>query len=342
MKRAYFTAPNHVQVLEEKCPVIKDSQILVKIAYCGICTLEQRLYSGNRTIFYPIVAGHEASGTIVEVGKDVTTNHVVGEHVVLDLVKRCHTCSPCLSGNSNLCENRHKDTVQILGGFSEYRVVEPDQVFTLPPSVSLSEATFVEPLSCCLRSLAKTRVVLGETLLVVGCGTMGMLHVKAALAMGVRVFVSDINQKRLESARALGAEAVFNASDTESCITAIREFTGGYGVDACSITSPSSLAASLAFRVLCPGGRVNVFTSYDEKPVFPIDMNTLHRHEYQITGSEGRTEMDFYQAVKALAYKKIQTSDLISRVYPLSEIEEALETAKGDDTYRVLVKVGDQ
>ena len=91
MKRAYFTAPNQVQVCEEDCPVIKDSQILVKITYCGICTLEQRLYAGSRKIFYPIVGGHEASGTIVAVGSDVSTAHAVNDRVVLDLVKRCHT-----------------------------------------------------------------------------------------------------------------------------------------------------------------------------------------------------------------------------------------------------------
>ncbi|AEV28028.1 theronine dehydrogenase-like Zn-dependent dehydrogenase [Sphaerochaeta pleomorpha str. Grapes] len=342
MRRAYFTAPNKVQVLEEECPVIKDSQILVKIAYCGICTLEQRLYAGSRTIFYPIVGGHEASGTIVAVGKDVATGHAVNDRVVLDLVKRCHTCPACLSGNSNLCESRHKDTSQILGGFSQYRVVEPEQAFVIPPSLSLSDATFVEPLSCCLRSLKKLQVGLGTSLLVIGCGTMGMLHVKSALAMGVRVFVSDIDEKRLDVARLAGADGVSNASDFAQCIREVKAFTNGRGVEACSITSPSSLAAELAFQVLCPGGRVNVFTSYDEKPVFPIDMNTLHRNEYSITGSEGRTEMDFYQAVKAISYKKICTSDLISGVFPLSDIATALEAAGRNDTYRILVKVGDE
>lgn len=342
MKRAYFTAPNQVQVSEEDCPVIKDSQILVKIAYCGICTLEQRLYVGSRKIFYPIVGGHEASGTIVAVGSDVSTAHAVNDRVVLDLVKRCHTCSPCLSGNSNLCEGRHKDASKILGGFSQYRVVEPEQAFVIPSSLSLREATFVEPLSCCLRSLKKMQVGLGDTLLVIGCGTMGMLHMKAALAMGVRVIMCDINEERLDMARSAGADGACNASDVATCIGEIMACTKGRGVEACSITSPSKSAAELAFKVLCPGGRANMFTSYDEKPVFPIDMNTLHRNEYTITGSEGRTEMDFYQAINAISYEKIHVSDLISGVFPLSDIATALEAASRDDTYRILVKVGDE
>jgi L-iditol 2-dehydrogenase len=342
MKRAYITAPNQVQISEEARPTIKESQMLVKIAYCGICTLEQRLYEGTRTIFYPIVAGHEASGTIEEIGAGVETNHAVHDRVVLDLVNRCHSCTPCLTGSSNLCENRGRDHSNLLGAFAEYRVVEPQQVFSIPDSLSLREATFCEPLSCCIRSINKTRVALGDTLLIIGCGTMGMLHAKLALAMGLRVLVSDIDEQRLAFARDRGVDAVFNASDTEQCIMNIKAFTEGRGVEACIVTSPSKLAALLAFQVLSPGGKVNVFTSYDGKPQFPIDMNTVHRHEYQITGSEGRSEFDFTQAVRALSYKKIQIEDLISNIYPLSEIARALQEASQSDTYRVLVKVGEK
>jgi L-iditol 2-dehydrogenase len=169
---------------------------------------------------------------------------------------------------------------------------------------------------------------------------MGMLHAKLALAMGLRVLVSDINEQRLSFAREMGVEAAFNASDTEQCIQNLKDFTKGRGVEACIITSPSKQAALLAFQVLSPGGKVNVFTSYNEKPQFPIDMNTLHRNEYQITGSEGRSELDFAQAVRVLSYKKIQTSDLISNIYPLADIEKALQEALQSDTYRILVQVG--
>jgi L-iditol 2-dehydrogenase len=341
MKRAYITAPNKVKISEEARPTIMASQMLVKIAYCGICTLEQRLYEGSRTIFYPIVAGHEASGTIEEIGSQVVTNHALHDRVVLDLVNRCHSCTPCLSGSSNLCENRGRDNSNLLGAFAEYRVVDPLQVFAIPDSLTLREATFCEPLACCIRSINKTRVVLGDTLLVIGCGTMGMLHAKLALARGLRVLVSDIDEQRLAFARALGVDGAFNASDTEQCIQNLKDFTQGRGVEACILTSPSKLAAFLAFRVLAPGGRVNVFTSYDEKPDFPIDMNTLHRNEYQITGSEGRSEFDFAQAVSVLSYKKIQTEDLISNIYPLADIDKALQEACQSDTYRILVQVGE-
>ncbi|WP_320130125.1 alcohol dehydrogenase catalytic domain-containing protein [uncultured Sphaerochaeta sp.] len=342
MKCASITSPRHVELSDIRYPSLKPSQIMVKIAYCGICTLEQRLFTGSRRICYPIVPGHEASGEIVEIGSEVLTDHRVHDRVVLDLVTRCHGCLSCRTGNTNLCENRHKIGSQLLGAFCEYVAVQPEQVFTIAPSFSLLEATFAEPLACCLRSLAKIDASLGKTLLIIGCGTMGMLHAKAALSMGLRVLVSDINKTRLSQATSMGVDAAFDASNPEKCIKEILDFTQGYGVEGCIITSSSQIASAMAFQVLCPGSKVNIFTSYDDTPIFPVDMNTVHRKEIQITGSEGRSELDFSLAVKALSYGKVQVKDLISDIFPLQDVAKALEAALQETTYRVLIKVGDQ
>ncbi len=339
MKSAYITKANHVEIRETDQPVPRPNELLVKIAFCGICTLEQRLFTGERTIYLPIVAGHEASAVVVAIGSEVASSHTIGDHVALDLVNRCHICPECLAGNTNLCENRFNHGQQVLGAFSEYMTVRSDQAHILPKELPLAHAALTEPLACTIRSLKKVGLQIGETLLICGAGTMGLLHMKVALAMGVKVIICDIDKKRLQEAHRMGSVATLDPSDGDHIIEQVKSLSGGRGVDCCIITSPAKGAAQLAFQVLAPAGRVNIFTSYDDKPEFPIDMNTVHRKEYQITGSEGRTEIDFNQAVGVLSNKTVGVADLISKIFPLDAITEAMAAALDKTTYRVLVKV---
>ncbi len=339
MKSVYITEPNKVEIKENQRPSPKANELLIKIAYCGICTLEQRLFVGDRKIYYPIIPGHEASGTIIEIGSSVISSHAIGDHVALDLVNRCHICQACLSGNSNLCENRFKKGQQVLGALSEYMVVKPDQAHIIPKELPLDQASLTEPLACCIRSLEKVNLKLGETVLISGAGTMGLLHVKVALAMGAKVLVCDINKNRLQDSLKMGAHAVIDASDSGSFVEQVKELSNGRGVDCCIITTPARSAAAQAFQVLAPAGRINIYTSYDDKPEFPIDMNTVHRNEYLITGSEGRSEIDFNNAVRLLSNQTIKLGDLISRTYAFDEIQDALLSALDGSTYRVLIKV---
>lgn len=339
MKSAYITGANQMEIRQTEKPVPLPTELLVKIAYCGICTLEQRLYTGQRTIYLPIVAGHEASATVVAIGSAVVSDHTLGDHVALDLVNRCHICPECLSGNSNLCQNRFNKGQQVLGAFSEFMAVRADQAHILPKDLPLHHAALTEPLACAIRSLKKVGLQLGETLLICGSGAMGLLHMKVALAMGARVIICDIDKERLQDAQRMGCTAILDASDAKHVVEQVKGLTGGRGVDCCIITSTSSNAANLAFQLLAPAARINVFTSYDDKPPFPIDMNTVHRREYQITGSEGRSEIDFNQAVRVLSNKTIGVAELISKIFPMDAIEEAMQAALEKTTYRVLVKV---
>ncbi|MFA6682423.1 MAG: alcohol dehydrogenase catalytic domain-containing protein, partial [Sphaerochaeta sp.] len=334
MKSAYITKANHVEIQETKQPEPLPTELLIKIAYCGICTLEQRLFTGERTIYLPIIAGHEASGTVVAIGSEVVANHAIGDPVALDLANRCHICPECLSGNTNLCDNRFNKGQQVLGAFSEYMTVRAEQAHLLPKDLPLAHAALTEPLACTIRSLKKVGLQLGETLLICGAGTMGLLHMKIGMALGAKVIMCDIDKNRLLVAQRMGCVAALDASDGESFIAQTKKISGGRGVDCCIITTPSEGAAKLAFQVLAPAGRVNIFTSYDDKPSFPIDMNTVHRREYQITGSEGRSEIDFNQAVRVLSNHTIEVADLISKIYPLDAISDAMTASLDKTNYR--------
>lgn len=339
MKSAYITGANQVEIRETEQPTPLNNELLVKIAYCGICTLEQRLYTGERTIYLPIIGGHEASAIVVAVGSAVISSHAVGDHVALDLVNRCRICPACLAGNTNLCENRFNEGQHVLGALSEYMTVSPDQAHRLPKELPLEYAALIEPLACSLRSLKKVGLQMGETILILGSGTMGLLHMKAAQAMGAKAIISDIDTNRLQDARKMGCFAALDASDDEQVLKQVKALTRGRGVECCIITTSSKSAAKLAFQALAPGGRVNVFSSYDDRPKFPIDMNTVHRQEYQITGSEGRSEIDFNQAVRVLSNKTIGVTELISKTYPLDKFEEAMTASLDKRNYRILIRM---
>ena len=174
-------------------------------------------------------------------------------------------------------------------------------------------------------------------ILIIGAGPMGQMHLQAALCMGARVFVSDPDQKRLAMARKLGAFAVIDPT-AEDLTAVIKGHTEGRGVDACVITATAHVALNAAFDAIRKNGRVNIYTSYTDTPSIPIDANTLHRTEQTITGSEGRTELDFLQAVRLLSFGKVDVRPLISGKVGLAGIEAGIKAAMTRDTYRVLLE----
>ena len=337
MKAAVLTEPRKMEIQDVADPVMSDTRVLVKIKNCGICTLEQRLYTGDLKIHYPIIPGHESSGEIVEIGSRVIGDFELGMRVALDLVTRCGQCYFCRTGNSNLCANRFKPGQQVLGGFGEYIAVRGMQVYPIADSVTLREAAFSEPVACCIRSLKKLQVTLGETVLIVGAGPMGLLHLQVARSMGARVFVSDPDAGRLEIAESLGAFAGIDPTK-EDLQEILRSETDGIGVDACVVTSPAPAALSSGISALSKGGRLNIYTSYLEEMPLPMDANYAHRNESLITGSEGRTQIDFHQSVKLIGYGMIDVKPLISKVVGYENISEGIEAAMSPQTLRVLLE----
>src|SRR6056297_1331407 len=339
MKQAVLVEPEQIEIRETKQPKPSENELLIQIAYCGVCTLEQRLYSGHRKIYYPIVPGHEASGVIVAKGENVKTHHQVGDSVALDLVNRCHNCYNCTTGNSNLCLNRFKKGQRVLGALSEYMIVKPEQAFVISENLPLEQAAFSEPLACCVRSLQKLKLSAGEDVHISGARTMGLLHLKHAKAMGARALVSDIDPKKLEKAKSMGADAVLNAADENALKDTIERFTGGKGVNCCAITTSAIASVKSSCEIMADGGRINIYTSYDDDPAFPMGLNSIHRKELQLTGSEGRTETDFYTSVALLNKGIISVDDLISEIVPLDDAERAVAQAIAPDSYRILVKM---
>jgi L-iditol 2-dehydrogenase len=259
-----------------------------------------------------------------------------GTPVALDLVTRCGQCYYCRTGQSNLCVNRFQNGSRVLGGFGEFIAVAAKQVFAVPGGLPLAEAAFAEPVACCIRSLKKVGLKLSEDLLIIGAGPMGLMHLLVAHCFGARVFVSDPEPARRDKARELGA---FLAVDprTGDLPGTVKENTEGRGADACIVTSQAHEALKSALDSVGKNGRINIYTSYSDRPILPVDANTVHRDQILITGSEGRTEHDFLQAVRLLGYRKVKVTPLISAYTGFQGITEGMKAAMSPATYRVLL-----
>jgi L-iditol 2-dehydrogenase len=337
MRAAVLTGPERLEIRDVATPAPGPGELLVRLKACGICTLEQRLFTGEMKMPYPVVPGHEASGEVAAAGPGVLPGHEPGTRVALDLVLRCGTCHYCRTGRSNMCQNRFNANQRVLGGFGEFIVVRQPQAFPIPAGLSFEEAAFAEPVACCIRSLNRVGLRLAEDLLVIGAGPMGLMHVLVASRMGARVFVSDPDAARCAMAKRLGAFA--GADPTGTALAAlVKEHTDGRGVDACVVTSPAPAALEAAVASISKTGRVNIYTAYAGKTAIPVDANVVHRSEYAVTGTEGRTERDFYQAVRLLSFGMVDVKPLISRTVGFAGLEAGVRAAIAREGYRVLLR----
>ena len=340
MRAAVLTAPERLEIRDVETPAPGRGELLVRLKACGVCTLEQRLFTGEMKMPYPVIPGHEAAGEVAASGPDVPPGFAPGTRVALDLVRRCGTCHYCRTGRSNMCLNRFNADQRVLGGFGEFIVVRPSQAFPIPAGLSFEEAAFAEPVACCIRSLKKVGLRLAEDLLVIGAGPMGQMHVQVAARMGARVFVSDPDAARSAMALRLGAVAAVDPAGG-ALAALVKERTDGRGVDASVVTSPAPAALEAAFASIAKTGRVNIYTAYSAKTAIPVDANVLHRSEYTVTGTEGRTERDFHQAVRLLSFGLVDVKPLISRTVGFGGLEAGIRAALTRETYRVLLRHGD-
>ncbi|MBA7576294.1 putative zinc-type alcohol dehydrogenase-like protein YjmD [subsurface metagenome] len=336
MKAAVLNGPKDLKITEVKKPDMGHGEVLVRIEACGICTLEQRLFSGDQKIFYPIVAGHEASGTIEAVHEKALTSLKPGNRVALDLLNRCGACYYCRIGADHLCENRFKPGQNLMGGFGEYISIPASQAFLISDELSYEEAALTEPLSTCLHSFEEARVIKGETVVIIGAGTMGLLHLILSRVEGNSAIVCDLEDKRLQKANTLGADKTINPV-TEDAVGAVLGVTGKRGADVVILTASGKEAFKLAMSVLRPGGRIVLFAKGNKEFEVRIEPNELHSKEISLIGVQGRTSAQFHKAVSLLNGKKIDISPVISEKVSLNDINSGMARALDQSTYRVLV-----
>lgn len=328
MKAQMFYAPGDVRFEEVDIPQPNDDEILVKIKAALTCGTDLKTYRrGHPSIIrtVPSTFGHEFAGDVVEVGKNVT-NFKVGDRVVGANSAPCFNCFYCKRKMYSLCEN-----LEFLNGaYSEY-VVVPKQIVNynyhkIPEGLDYREAALVEPLACALHGIDRTPIKVGETIVVIGVGPIGLMFVKLASLKGARVIVVDLSEYRLEESKKFGAVYTVNASN-ENHVKMVRELTEeGRGADVVIEATGFPAVWENAINMVRPGGHVLCFGGTKKGTSINIDCQKFHYEELHVEAIFHHTPYHVKMALELLATKQVDGSLFLTGEYPLEKTIDALES----------------
>lgn len=326
MKALVKTAPGYgnLEVLDIPEPDCGPDQVRVEVAYCGVCGTDIHVMHDTFRNFPPVVLGHEISGTIVEIGKNVK-GFRKGEPVTIlgATAVTCGQCEYCRSGYFIFCKIRRGMGHGVNGAFTRYIVVRPDQLYRVPEAFSLAEASISEPFAAVVQAVTElTPVRIGETALVSGPGPIGLLAVKLLVAEGIRTIVAGApgDTDRLAAAKSFGADAVINVGE-QNVAEAVRELTSGRGVDVAFECAGHHSSVRGCLEALKPMGRYTQIAICGSEIQFPIDM--MFYKQLRLQGSITYTAATWSRMMKIYETGKLRFDDLISHKLPITEWEQA-------------------
>ena len=320
MKALLLSRYRQLEITEVPKPQPGQDEVLIRVAACGICGSDVHGYDGSsgRRI-PPIVMGHEAAGTIEELGSGVT-QYAVGQRVTFDSTVFCGYCSPCLRGEINLCDHRQVLGVSCseyrrAGAFAECIAVPSRIVFALPQNLSFTEAAMLEAVSVAVHAVSLAETVRDKSTLVVGAGMIGLLCAQVLRASGAaRVLVADIDASRLKLAESLGLAAIL--TDGKNAADQIVKYTDGVGVDIAIEAVGTTETVNAAIESARKGGTVVLVGNISREVTIPLQK--VVTRQIRLQGSCASTG-EYPRAMDLLASGAVQVKPLITAVASLEE-----------------------
>lgn len=318
-------------------PKAGDEEVLMKVIASGICGSD--VMEWYRVPKAPRVLGHEATGVITEVGAKVE-NVKLGDRVFVSHHVPCFQCRYCKRGSHTACHTLHT-TNYYPGGFAQYVLVPKINVqygvYKLPEAMSYEEGTFIEPLACVSRAQRLSNLKADDTVLIIGGGISGILHIQLAKFKGVEnIIVSDINPYRLELAKKFGAHQTINAK--ENVPAKLKELTG-HLADQVIVSTGAVPAAMTAMDAVENGGTILFFAVPDPTVKLQVPINQFWRNEITMRTSYGAAPNDIEDSLKTLSTGEINVKDMISHRLPLTEAQEGFRlTAEAGNSLKVILE----
>ena len=328
-----------VRIEEMPVPQIGSGELLVRVEACGICGSDvMEWYRLDRA---PLVLGHEIGGQVVAVGEGVE-RYKEGDRVSVAHHVPCNTCHYCLSGHHTVCDTL-RQTNFYPGGLAEYirlPAINVDRgVFPLPDEMSYEEATFIEPLACVLRGQRPAGMQPGKSVLVIGSGISGLLHIKLARALGAgRVIATDINDYRLEAAKRFGADMAIHAQ--EDLPARLRESNDGRLADLVIVCAGATSAFTQALESVERGGTILFFAPTGSGVTIPISINELFwRNDITLTTSYAGSPADYQTALELIRAGTVPVKQMITHRLSLEETGLGFQlVAEARDSIKVIVE----
>ena len=335
MRQMWCEEPRQLEMRTRPIFEVGDDDVLVKVAYTGICPWDVRAFTGKSSVAFPRVLGHECVGKVAEIGSNVKYLEV-GQAVAADFIVKCGRCAACRRGLSNRCQ--HPIYQQYGGGYADYIRIPQSNIYPLQPETSLKAAAFMEPLACVVRGQNGLHVKPGEVQIIVGLGPIGLMHMQVARSFGAKTIAVDLIQARVDKAKELGADWAVNAQETDVAAS-VKEVTDGWGADTGVVAVGSARLVEQTLPMLAPAGRLNIFAGIYPKDELHIDPNLIHYQEYVLTGSADSTPQDNFQSLKLIEDGHVNTESLISHLLPLEELGKGFEIVKNAQGLKVMMEI---
>lgn len=337
MRVAMYYNNNDVRLEEMPIPKIGPGEVLFKVMACGICGSD--VMEWYRIKKAPKVLGHEATGEIVEVGKGAP--YEVGDRVFVSHHVPCNECHYCGGGHHTACETLHA-TNFYPGGFAEYvrvpKINVEKGIYPLPDDMSYEDGTFIEPLACVARGQRLANVQKDDSVLILGSGISGLLHIQLARALGVdNIIATDINEYRLKMAKKFGADEVIDAR--EDAPAKLLEINDNRLVDKVISCTGATPAAMQALKSVDRGGTILFFAVPKPGVDLPIPINDFWRNEITIMTSYGAAPQDLEESLKLLSARKINVQDMITHRLSLDEAGQGFKlVAEAKESIKVIIE----
>jgi len=345
MKAAFYCGPGVLKVEEVETPRIAEDELLLRVKAAAICGTDLRIFqhghfkipAGQRRVL-----GHEIAGEIVEVGK-LTQGFRVGMRVTATPNIGCGMCEYCRDGFNNMCQSYDAFGISIDGAFEQFMkvpsiAIRGRNLFPIPDATSDEEAALTEPLSCCHNALRSVGTSHADTVLVIGAGPIGCMHVTLNRIAGAkRIIAADIRRDRLGKIAAFGADLTVDTSETD-LVQAVMDDTRGRGVDVVIVTVAVAEVLTQSVQALATHGRVNFFAGFGKNAMVPIDVNRLHYRGLRVVGTTGSTNFDYFKCMTMVAEKRVDLRPLVSRTFALADIGAAFEYAASGRGLKTMIQ----
>lgn len=324
MLAAFYYNNQDIRIKEIPIPKIKSHELLFKVMACGLCGSD--VMEWYRISKAPLVLGHEAVGVIHEIG-DKVKDYSVGDRIFVSHHVPCNDCKYCESGFHTSCRTLH-NTNYYPGGFSQYirvpKINIKNGIHKLPSQISFDEGTFIEPLACVIRGQRLAKLEKEDSLLIIGCGVSGILHISLAKSKGIKkIIATDINPYRLELAKKFGADFIIDAK--KNIPKKLKEINDGKLVSQVIICTGATKAAVTSLECVDKGGTILFFAVPDPSIKLPLPINQFWRNEITIKTSYGAAPQDLCESLIVLSKKKLKVKDMITHRFSINQTAEGFK-----------------
>lgn len=327
MKAVSIVTPGKIEIIELPDPTPSSTEVVVEVAAVGICGTDLHIFEGEFAPTFPIVPGHEMTGTIVAIGKDVTEVKI-GDPVAIDPSVHCGECFYCRRARGNLCENWNALGVSMPGAAAQFLLSPKKNIHKLSKDIDLKSAALIEPLSCAVRGYDQLPRIPGSHYLIYGSGTMGLMMAELARINGAAsVSIVDLNKEKLVTAKTLGFTHVATSAD---------QFDQPRGFDVVIDCTGVVAAIKDGLKHVMPGGTFLQFGVANHDAKVEIEPFWIYNKEITIVGSMAVLH-SFDRAVELFANGVLNADVMISDRYPLDQYETALQAFKSGKGRKTIV-----